>query len=88
MKQEKLIQTTTYYYGAGFYIDIVVTYTDREGDNYLHEAWLYAKNFGIKTFMFGCYESTKDFLEMVEANAPEYINVFCNEYTEIINPLA
>ena len=88
MKQEKLRQTTTYYYGVGFYIDIVITLTDRERDNCLHEAWLYPENFCIKTYMFGCYESTKDFLEMVEANAPEYIKVFCNEYPEIINPLA
>ena len=60
----------------------------------MFEAWLTRKNFGVMSFMFGSPKkqntldgnpysiSFDNFCDMVEANLPEYKNIFELEYWE------
>ena len=44
-----------------------------------YEAWLYNREYGIKDLMFGMpveQQSFDEFLEIVEANVPEYIELY------------
>lgn len=72
------IKTTTYEYDAGYYIDIV-----EKSEEY--EAFIYHKDYGIKLHMFGMPKSQQDytaFLDIVEANAGDYIKDYKEEYED------
>jgi len=76
MKQTT-ITTTTYEHGE-FLVDIVTTNDSRE-------AWLYRKDYGVKSLMFGAYISLntlEEFLETVEENLDEYEKNYDAEYAE------
>ena len=70
------IKIETFKYDENYLID-VVTLKDT------YEAWVYHKNYGVKSLMFGCpieQQTYQFFLEMVEANADEYIEFYAEEY--------
>lgn len=83
MDQMQSTNTKTYSYGEGFFIDIVTSEKDTNNGKPLREAWLYFNNYGIKAYMFGAYEAEDEFIEMVEASAPEDIEIYKNDYPEI-----
>ena len=79
MLKDTTVKTTTYTAGA-FCIDIV-----EKPDEF--EAFLYHKGYGIKDLMFGSPKQQHDgeqtfemFLELVEANLTDYINIYREEY--------
>lgn len=77
MKKAK-IKTSTYEVGNGFLVDIVVTESE-------HEAWIYHKDYGIKSMMWGglnSSETIEDFKALVEANVPEYAEDYMSEYMD------
>ncbi len=48
-----------------------------------YEAWLWHKDYGIKSLMFGCPKEQQDydyFLELVEFSIPDYIEGYLEEY--------
>ena len=92
MKELKGIKTRTYEYDDEYRVDIIETEDpDNKGYKYW-EAFLYHKNYGTKTLMFGTPElqphciygnETYDgFLESVWVNAPWYINTYEEEAEE------
>ena len=84
MKENRAVITTTYNWKYGFRFDIV-----REGN--LAEAWLYHKEIGIKSLMFGAEIGTKytpdydAFLEMVKNNLmyEGYCKNYADEYMNL-----
>lgn len=88
MKKRISYKTETYAHGD-YLIDIV----DRPG---MFDAWLYKKNYGVKTYMFGAFkkyynemqhkehiETLETFIEMVDANLPDYIKLYKIEIDDI-----
>ena len=72
------IKTTTYACDGGFFVDLI---ENRRGK--LHEAYIYHKDYGVKSLMFGCPVSeTKhyQFFAMVLANLEEYKQDYIEEY--------
>jgi len=50
-----------------------------------YEAWLYNSEYGIKDFMFGMpveQQSLDEFLEIVKANVPEYIDLYKDQHED------
>lgn len=46
-------------------------------------AWIYVENYGVKMFMFGMDRNAVtlgEFIQIVEANAPEYIGIYHDLY--------
>ena len=67
-----LCWNNTYCFDHHYMVDIF-----KVDDTY--EAWLYNREYGIKDFMFGMpveQQSFDEFLEIVEANVPEYIELY------------
>ena len=76
---KKMVNRLAATYGYGDYrVDIV---WEENNDDYLG-AWLYHKDSGVKTYMFGCLENFKTFVELVEANIEKYIRLYEREYGE------
>ncbi len=71
------IKTITYDVGfRNFMVDVVET-------EYGHEAFLYKSNYGVKDLMFGLQEKDIDaFVEIVEANLPDYMYSYEEEYCD------
>ena len=64
--------------GDGWRIDIVVL-------NDSFQSWIYHKDYGVKTLMFGVDKRNttyKDFCKMVETNFPEYQTDYVKEYMQ------
>jgi len=70
---------TTFIYKNVWRIDIV-------NNKSTYEAWLYHKDYGIKTLMFGAeasyHDSLAEFIEVVEVNADDYIKIYKEEYVD------
>ena len=67
-----LCWNNTYFFDHHYIVDIF-----NVDDTY--EAWLYNREYGIKDLMFGMpveQQSFDEFLEIVEANVPEYIELY------------
>jgi len=67
-----LCWNNTYCFDRHYIVDIF-----KVDDTY--EAWLYNREYGIKDLMFGMpveQQSFDEFLEIVEANVPEYIELY------------
>ena len=88
MKRTDLFSTITFEVGDGFMVDIV----DNKEEG-LFEAWLYHKNYGVKSSMFGEPKKQKvkddemtleQFIESVEANllTEDYIGDYAEEYMD------
>ena len=73
------ISTITYAYADGFMIDIV-----RLPE--LWEVWLYHRDYGIKSLMFGLIENDIEFIDelmdIVMANIDTYIPGYREEYMD------
>ena len=78
MEKTKTVTTTTYKtHLDGFYVDVVKTKTDKWHEI---EAWIYHKDYGTKSLMFGTYNETeKEFLETVEGNIEIYAGIYRDE---------
>lgn len=64
-----------YAYDKEYYIDIIET-------SETYEAWLYKRNYGFKTLMFGVpitQQSKEVFIDIVTGNVFEYIPMYCDE---------
>ena len=65
----------------GFRVDI--TY---DSDTQTADAWIYHKDYGIKSLMFGSEitedHTLNDFIEVVEGNVQEYMEDYCDEYMD------
>ena len=49
------------------------------------DCWLYKNNYGVKSYMFGLPRTNttlEQCVEIVRANAPEYIETYRKEYEE------
>ena len=70
---------TTFIYKNVWRIDIV-------NNKSTYEAWLYHKDYGIKTLMFGVeaayHDSLADFIQTVEASADDYTAIYKEEYVD------
>ena len=78
MKRSKERNTITYKYNDTYFIDIVTT-------SEVIEAWIYNKDYGVKSLMFGLpiYQQTySEALEIIEANAEDYISFYIEEYED------
>ena len=81
MKMNSYYQTITFEIEnePGFMVDIVENANE-------YEAWLYHKDYGVKSLMFGSekkqHNGKADFCDMVEANLinQPYINNYMEEY--------
>lgn len=70
-----------YEVGNGFLVEI--DYDAKCQGHPTVDAWLWHENYGIKMSMFGCMpEDANDFLETVEANLPEYIRLYAEDYMD------
>lgn len=79
MEYKNTINTTTYDAGDGFLVDIVTTPTKLE-------SWLYHKDYGVKTLMFGmmCDDINYDeYRDCVEAALSEYKVTYREEVMEM-----
>ena len=84
MKEIKNIVTTTYEVRDNFRVDIVILPNE-------FEAWIYQKDNGYKSFMFGLCKNQPDakdgetyitydrFIEIVENNLDEYIDSYIDD---------
>ena len=79
MRKLKNHTITTYIYKNVWRIDIV-------NNRSTYEAWLYHRDYGIKTLMFSMesndFESLDKFIELVEINATDYCQIYRDEYME------
>lgn len=71
-KLNKQIVTKTYEVGNGFRVEVTST------DNY-RESYIYHKDYGIKSLMFGSEDYEHSFLEVVESNLDDYIASYIEE---------
>lgn len=58
---------------------------DIERDAETLQAWIYCGSYGVKSFMFGVDAESvtlAEFLQMVEANAPDYFRDYLEEMEE------
>lgn len=44
------------------------------------ESWLYHKDYGVKSLMFGVQTKGQELLDMIEANLPEHIKIYKDLY--------
>lgn len=91
---EELCKIMAHIYAYGpWRIEIYVDPEDKYGDdvnNITWEVWLWHKGCGIKDFMFGLpkynsagkeqYKDYNEVLEIVEANLPQYIGMYYEEF--------
>jgi hypothetical protein len=64
-----------YAYDTEHNIDIIET-------NETYEAWLFKRNYGFKTLMFGVpitQQSKEEFINIVTKNVLQYIPMYCEE---------
>lgn len=83
MKKLTSYKTETFSYKKDYRID-VVTMKD------MYEAWIYRKDYGTKNLMFGVYkrnETYEGFLDLVEANADDYVTIYNDEMQTIEDAL-
>lgn len=76
--QMKEIKTKTYPLDKGFFLDIVTRCKK-------YKAWLYHKDYGNKYLMFEMLkeqQTYEQFLEIVELNAPDYIDYYKRNFME------
>lgn len=82
MKKTREYITTTYKADEeGFCVDIV------QRINNTYDAWIYEESYGIKMYMFGneigrtkSCKTYNEFLDLVDANIENYINIYREEY--------
>ena len=78
MKVEK-VETIRVHIDNMFYCDVTPT-TDHPG---YYDFWLYRAGCGVSSYMFGCAASSEqDIVELIEANADDYIKTYLEEYYE------
>lgn len=49
-------------------------------DDGMREVWLFNKDYGVKSLMFGIQAKGQELLDMIEANLPEYIKIYKDLY--------
>lgn len=80
MKKCKNVKSIECYaYDSEHCIDIVET-------DECYEAWLYAKDYGLKTLMFGVpvdQDSKEGFIQIVQSNAKEYLSIYYDELSKL-----
>jgi hypothetical protein len=72
---ENIRSMESYAYDSEHYIDIIET-------NETYEAWLYKRDYGFKTLMFGVpitQQSKEVFMHIVTANVLQYIPMYYEE---------
>lgn len=82
MTYDNKVQTNTYRLKDGFMVDVVVNNTAPVAT---YSAYLYHEQYGVKELMYAmeATQVTYDFfLELVEANAPDYIGEYINDHME------
>ena len=81
MKEIERIKTRTYEAENGFYVDIVHHTLRQNGAEPLYEAYLYHKQYGIKSLMFGSNDKDyQNFLAVVMNNLPQYMEYYEDDY--------
>lgn len=72
-------KTITYSYVKEFCVDIVET-------DEMYDAWIYEKNTGIKSYMFGITKDDYDYDEakkLIEKNVNQYIPIYLQELGDL-----
>lgn len=49
-------------------------------DDGMREVWLFHKDYGVKSMMFGVQAKGRELLDMIEANLPEHIKIYKDLY--------
>lgn len=76
MTKANIYKIETFDMGKGWLMDIVTT-------NDTYESWIYRKDIGIKSMMFGLpkYQNTyEEMLELSKINYPEYTDDYMYDY--------
>lgn len=67
--------------GFGYIVEIAL-----DIDNNIAQAWLYHKDYAVKTGMFAVHlaegETIEDFINLVETALPEYIDIYFSDYMD------
>ena len=83
MKKSKNVKSIECYdYDEVHRVDIVET-------DECYEAWLYAKNYGLKTFMLGvpvAQNSKEEFIQIIQFNIKEYLSFYYKDLDKLERP--
>lgn len=82
MKKETSRYISTYYATGNYYVDVV---KEQVGTKWGFEAWIYNKDYGIKSLMFGDYSyciTLNDFIQLVRENIMDYITDYKKRFED------